>query len=165
LQDGCERESLGGIVTSDGSREIRLDRIVMAIETIEESLGVLARKQRIDRETYERDSDTRDVVERRFVKTTEATLDIGTELLRYERGRVPESDPATMQTLGEIGVLSEEVAEEMAQAARFRSVLSYTYGDVIDHGVVYEALHDLERYRTFVLAVRDCLDSIDAFDG
>lgn len=44
----------------------RLTRIVTAVETIEESLGVLSRKQQIDREGYKTDSDTRDIVERRF---------------------------------------------------------------------------------------------------
>ena len=69
-----------------------------------------------------------------------------------------------MRALGEVGVLSDETAEARAQAARFRNVLSHTYGDVIDHDVVYEALQDLERYRTFVIAVRDYLDSIGALD-
>ena len=147
-------------MTDDRSGEIRLDRILTAIETIETSLGVLARKQQVGREAYERDSDTRDIVERRFVKTTEAALDIGIEPLRYERDRLPESNPATMRALGEVSVLSDE----MAQAARFRNVLSHTYGEVIDHSVVYEALQDLERYRTFVVAVRDHLDSIEVLN-
>jgi len=133
-------------MTSDDAPEIRLDRVLTAVETIGASLEVLARKGRVDRGTYERDPDTRDVVEQRFVKATEAALDIGTEPLRRERDRLPESNPATMRALGEVGVLSDERAEARAQAARFRNVLSHTYGDVIDHDVVYEALQDLERY-------------------
>lgn len=80
-------------MTSDDAPEIRLDRVLTAVETIGASLGVLARKGRVDRGTYERDPDTRDVVERRFVKATEAALDIGTEPLRRERDRLPESNP------------------------------------------------------------------------
>ena len=91
----------------------RLRRIIDAVETIEESLGVLSEKRReIDRETYKSDAETRDVVERRFVKTTEAAIDIGTVLVIHERGAPPESNPETMQTLEEIGVLSEELADE-----------------------------------------------------
>ncbi len=67
-----------------------------------------------------------------------------------------------MRILGEIGVLSPTTAEQMTQAARFRNVLSHTYGQIIDHGMVYNALQDLERYRTFVLEVRDYLDDIGA---
>jgi Uncharacterized conserved protein len=118
----------------------RLTRIVTAVETIEESLGVLSRKQQIDREGYKTDSDTRDIVERRFVKMTEATINIAEELVKHERGKPPASNPASMRALGDIGVLSGSLAEEMAQSARIRNVLSHTYGDIIDHDVVYDAL-------------------------
>ncbi|WP_436926739.1 type VII toxin-antitoxin system HepT family RNase toxin [Halosimplex amylolyticum] len=143
----------------------RLQRIVDAVETIEDSIGVLAEKRRqTDRETYKTDPDTRDIVERRFVKTTEAALDIGTVLVVHERGDPPESNPATMRSLGDLGILSEELADEMAATARFRNVLAHTYGDAIDDDVVYDALDDLERYRSFLLAVREHLDSIGALE-
>lgn len=152
-------------MTTDDFPTDRLNRILTAVETIEESLGVLARKQRISRDEYESDSDTRDIVERRFVKMTEASIDIGEELVKHERNQPPASNPESMRALGEIGVLSPTLAEEMAQGARFRNVLSHTYGNIINHDVVYNALQDLERYRTFVKEVRDYLDSIGALDN
>ncbi|ERG95739.1 MAG: hypothetical protein J07HQW2_02199 [Haloquadratum walsbyi J07HQW2] len=63
-------------MTDEGLPADRLNRILTAVETIEQSLGVLARKQQINREDYKNDSDTRDIVERRFVKMTEAAIDI-----------------------------------------------------------------------------------------
>jgi uncharacterized protein YutE (UPF0331/DUF86 family) len=151
-------------MTDGGLPSDRLNRILTAVETIDESLGVLTRKQRISRADYKTDSDTRDIVERRFVKMTEAAIDIAEELVKYDRGQPPGSNPESMRTLGEMGVLSDSLAEEMAQGARFRNVLSHTYGNIIDHDVVYNALQDLERYRSFVQAVRDYLDSIGALD-
>lgn len=151
-------------MTTDGFPADRLNRILTAVETIEESLGVLARKQPISRDAYKTDSDTRDIVERRFVKMTEASIDIGTELVKHERGQPPASNPASMQALGEVGVLSGSLAEEMAQGARFRNVLSHTYGSIIDHDAVYNALQDLDRYQMFVKEVREYLDSIGALD-
>lgn len=151
-------------MTDGGLPSDRLNRILTAVETIDESLGVLTRKQRISRADYKTDSDTRDIVERRFVKMTEAAIDIAEELVKYDRGQPPGSNPESMRTLGEMSVLSDSLAEEMAQGARFRNVLSHTYGNIIDHDVVYNALQDLERYRSFVQAVRDYLDSIGALD-
>ena len=151
-------------MTTDDFPADRLNRILTAVETIEESLGVLARKQRLSRDEYKSDSDTRDIVERRFVKMTEASIDIGEELVKHERGHPPASNPESMRALDEIGVLSSTLAEEMAQGARFRNVLSHTYGRIIDNDVVYNALQDLERYRLFVQAVRDHLDTIGALD-
>jgi len=115
-------------MTDEGLPGDRLNRILTAVETIDESLGVLARKQQVGREDYKADSDTRDIVERRFVKMTEAAIDIAEELVKHERGQPPASNPASMRALGEIGVLSGSLAEEMAQGARFRNVLSTPTG-------------------------------------
>jgi uncharacterized protein YutE (UPF0331/DUF86 family) len=124
-------------MTDEGLPADRLNRILTAVETIEESLGVLARKQQIDRKDYKNDSGARDIVERRFVKMTEAAIDIDEGLVKHERGQPPASNLASMRTLGELGVLSGSLVEEMAQGARFRNVLSHTYGNIIDHDIVY----------------------------
>jgi hypothetical protein len=49
-----------------------------------------------------------------------------------------------MRALGEIGVLSGSLAEEMAQGTRFRNVLSHTYGNIIDHDV--ERIDDVAEF-------------------
>ncbi|MFP8953850.1 type VII toxin-antitoxin system HepT family RNase toxin [Natrialbaceae archaeon A-arb3/5] len=142
-----------------------MNRVLDAVETIETSLGILADKRDVvDRETYRTSTEIQDVVERRFVKMTEATLDIGTTLVIDERGEPPSSNPATMRQLGALGIVSADVADTMAEAARFRNVLAHTYGNAIEHDVVYDALSDLERYRTFVVEIRDYLDDIGALD-
>lgn len=76
-----------------------------------------------------------DTVQRRGIRREE-----------HERGQLPASEPASMGALGALGVLSPRLAEEMTQAGRFRNVLSHTYGNIIDHELVYNALQDLERY-------------------
>lgn len=101
--------------------------------------------------------------EHRFVKMTEAAIDIGEELVKYERGKPPASNPATMRSLADLGIISEDIGEEMARTTRFRNVLAHTYGEVIDHDTVYTALQDIERYRDFLTSVRDYLDEIGAF--
>ena len=98
------------------------------------------------------------------MKLTEAAIDIGTVLLVYERGEPAESNPGTMRALTEEDILQEETADKMANAARFRNVLAHTYGPVIDQDTVYDALQDLDRYRTFLQEVRAYLDSIDALE-
>jgi uncharacterized protein YutE (UPF0331/DUF86 family) len=141
-----------------------VERVLTAAETIAESLGVLAEYQSMDREAYRDDREARDVVERRFVKATEAALDIGSTLVVHERGSVPDSNPGTMRALADEGVLTEATAESMAQAARFRNVLAHTYGSVIDHDAVYDGLQDLERYRGFLREVRTYLHETGEFD-
>lgn len=151
-------------MSANGMPSDRINRILTAVETIEESLGILARKQRVSREEYKADTETQDIVERRFVKMTEAAIDIAEALVKHEQGEPPSSNPESMRVLGEIGVLSDSLAEEMAQSARFRNVLSHTYGQIIDHDIVYNALQDLDRYRDYVQAIREHLNSIGALD-
>lgn len=103
-----------------------VERILDAVETIEVSLSVLVEKQSISRETYQTDRESRDVVERRFVKLTEATLDIARTLVSHERGAPPKSNPAAMVALDDAGVFARTTATEMVQAARFRNVLTHT---------------------------------------
>lgn len=136
-----------------------VERIVDAVETIEASLSVLAETQSVSRETYRTDRETRDVVERRFVKLTEATLDIAKTVVTHERGVPPESNPAAMVALDDIEVLDRASKPEMVQAARFRNVLAHTYGNAINHDDVYAALQDLNRYRDFLYDVRAYLEA------
>jgi uncharacterized protein YutE (UPF0331/DUF86 family) len=139
------------------SRE-EIERIVSAVETMEASLGVLADMQSLSRDEYMTDRAARDIVERRFVKLTEAALDIARTLARHERGAQPDSNPAVMVALGDVGVLDDATTKKMTQAARFRNVLAHTYGDAITDDDVYDALQDLDRYRDFLFAVREYLD-------
>ncbi|MCL9813480.1 type VII toxin-antitoxin system HepT family RNase toxin [Natranaeroarchaeum aerophilus] len=134
--------------------ESDIERIVTAVETMEASLAVLADKQALSAADYRSDPETRDVVERRFVKLTEAALDIAKTLAVDERDERPKSNPAAMIVLGDADIIDETTTQKMAEAARFRNVLAHTYGGAINHEEVYEALGDLERYRDFLIAVR-----------
>jgi uncharacterized protein YutE (UPF0331/DUF86 family) len=144
--------------------EADIERIVAAVETMERSLSVLAGKRSLSRTEYRSDRETRDVVERRFVKLTEAALDIAETLAVHEHGTRPESNPGAMVALEAAGVLDGPTAAKMAEAARFRNVPAHTYGDGVDHDDVYDALQDLERYRDFLVAVRDYMREIGALD-
>jgi len=145
--------------------EADIEKLLSAAETIEKSLAILSEKQSLSREQYHADQEIRDIVERRFVKATEAALDIAETIAVNECSTRPESNPAAMQALAEANVVGGDTAEKMVRAARFRNVLAHTYGDVINHDDVYEALHDLERYRDFLFEIRTYLDETDALDS
>ena len=83
------------------------------------------------------------IVERRLETMTQACVDIGRILLVDFDRTVPESNPATMYALNELGVLSDETATAMAEACSFRNVLAHRYGQVIDDELVFEAVGDL----------------------
>lgn len=140
----------------------RVETIVEKIEYVERCIEILAAKQSISEQSFGRDVDTRDAVERRFEKAPGACLDVARMILKDVDGEAPESNAATMEQLGDVGVLAAETAEEMAEAALFRNVLAHEYGEVLDQDLVYEALQDLSRYRRFLHDVRDHHQRVDA---
>lgn len=58
------------------SDSIRVELIVEKAEYVEECLSMLAEKRSIEFEDYVRNVGTRDIVERRFQKATQACIDI-----------------------------------------------------------------------------------------
>jgi hypothetical protein len=96
-----------------------IDRLLVAVETIEESLAILAEQQSIDFGTYRNEPKTQDIFERRFVKATEAALDIAEVIARTIPG-VPtrryglERRPAILILVDE---LSAPLTGELGSAA------------------------------------------------
>lgn len=136
---------------------LRVDRILAKAEYVEESLDVLVDHRSVSREEYVASRERKDIVERRFETMTQACLDIAQILLVDLDVEVPETNPATITALIDQGVLTDETGRQMAEASSFRNVLAHQYGRVIDDEMVHEALQDLDRYRDFLVEVRDFL--------
>ena len=135
----------------------RLEILVDKAEYVESCLGILAEKQAVDLEEFATNTDLRDIVERRFVKMTQACIDIARMLLSDLDIMVPQANPDTMRRLGREGVLSSNTARQMAEACGFRNILAHEYGEIIAKEMVFDALQDLRRYRQFLVDIRDFL--------
>lgn len=140
----------------------RAERIVDKAEHIERSLTVLADKQSLSREAYIDDREQRDVVERRFVTMTQACIDVARLLLGGLDEQIPDPSATVMSRLIELDVLTESTGTAMVDACGLRNVLAHEYGTRIDNEQVYNALQDLERYRDFLVEVRDYLEQAGA---
>lgn len=142
--------------------ELTANRIVEKAEFIEERVQLLSERQSLSEEEYLRDRDAQAIVERRFVTTIQACIDIAGMILKAEGERVPAQSADKLRRLVGTGVLSESLGERMAATAGLRNVLAHQYGTLIDDELVYESLQDLSRFREYLLAVRDYLASHDA---
>ncbi|ACV12119.1 protein of unknown function DUF86 [Halorhabdus utahensis DSM 12940] len=140
----------------------RVETIVEKAEYVETCLEILAANQSVTRESFRENPETRDVVERRFEKASQACIDVARMLVRDLDGNAPGSNAATMRRLGGLDVLTDDTAESMAEAAMFRNILAHEYGDVLDQDIVYDALQDLGRYRDFLVEVYGYLDELGA---
>lgn len=137
--------------------EDRIDRLLEKAAYIETSLELLADKQQVEFGEFTERTELKDVVERRFVTMTQACIDIARMVLVSQDVTPPESNAGTIRELARRDVLSERTADLLAESCRFRNVLAHEYGPVIDDRSVYDALQDLQRYRDFVVEVRDFL--------
>ncbi len=134
-------------------------RVVEKVEYIEEAVIVLSRKQSLEKAAYLGDREQRSIVEREFQTALEACIDIAELLLKAASRDVPDANAEMFARLGRRSLLSEETAEAMQEAARFRNVLAHTYGHDIDDERVYRHLQeDLHWFPTFVREVREVLD-------
>lgn len=81
-------------------------------------------------------------------------MDAGQHICATEQWGPPDSNSATFRIMGGHGVLSEDVAEAMAQASGFRNVLVHEYVAVRDDLVVaqLERRHDLQAFVAEVAA-------------
>jgi len=134
----------------------RANRIADAVESIERLVTQLRDYQDLTHEEYTdpAEQDRRDAIERKFVKLTEATVDIATELCKQEVETLPERRKARIDALVAEGVVDSSLGERLKTALGFRDVLAHTYGPIVNDDIVYDALqNDLERYVEFVEAV------------
>lgn len=143
-------------MSRDSLSAARANRIADAVEAIEELVTQLQEHQELSHEEYTEPTaqDRRDAIERKFVKLTEATLDIARELCKQERNNPPERRKAQIEYLASEDIVDEELAEQLQEAVGFRDVLAHTYGSIVNDDIVYDALQNsLERYIVFVEAV------------
>ena len=136
------------------------NRIADAVEDIERNVARLRELRDISREAYTAADrqDLRDAVERKFVKLTEAVLDVAATVLRHERDDVPDRRKGKIAALRDIGVIDRGLETRLSDAVEFRDVLAHTYGPVVNDDLVYDALQtDHERYVAFVEAIHTYL--------
>jgi uncharacterized protein YutE (UPF0331/DUF86 family) len=130
--------------------KIKLGKLETYIQGLEDKRGASL-------ETFRLDRDLQDIVERRFVKAIQASIDVASHFV----ASIPSREPGTYRDLftvfAEEEILDADLAERMGEMAGFRSVLAHDYAD-IDHDRVHEHLEHLDRFREFAAAIHAHVD-------
>jgi uncharacterized protein YutE (UPF0331/DUF86 family) len=132
------------------------DRVTSKLGSLEANLEGLREKQTASKEAYLTDRDLRDVVERRFEKAIQASLDIASHIVASEGYREPNDYGDLFRILEENGVLSPELADRMVEMAGFRNVLAHEYAGIDDERV-YEQLQDVTQFDAYAEEVLDVI--------
>ncbi len=99
------------------------------------------------------DSDRLKAVKYSFVVAIEVAVDVAHHLVSTMRLRAPRSYADAFAVLGEAGLLSVELIDELAPMAGFRNLLVHGYARVDDSRVVtilHTRVNDLERFAVAV---------------
>jgi uncharacterized protein YutE (UPF0331/DUF86 family) len=93
-------------------------------------------KSKITLNDYLKDEDTQDVVERRFQTAIESCLNVGNHLISVFDLKMPEDYASVFYSLAKGKIISVQLAEEMADLARFRNLLVHLYWK-LDHKSIH----------------------------
>jgi uncharacterized protein YutE (UPF0331/DUF86 family) len=104
-------------------------------------LGQLAEFRDADLDVYRNDWKVQRIVERTLHLAIESCMDLADHIVADRRLRVPDTDAATFQILGEAGVLSNDLTTSLAQMVGFRNLLVHDYAR-IDPELVLRAVRD-----------------------
>jgi uncharacterized protein YutE (UPF0331/DUF86 family) len=99
--------------------------------------------------------------ERLLEITVQAAIDINNHLLKEQFKIVISSNAIGFQELNRYGVISEELANQLADSARLRNHLAHRYYE-IDYEIVFIVLSKvLDHYPLYVHQIENFIDSLE----
>ncbi|AGF96887.1 type VII toxin-antitoxin system HepT family RNase toxin [Methanosarcina mazei] len=132
-------------------------RILAHLRELDESQKDWQRYQSISLEDLKKDRDKRNMVLHAMLVSIQAAIDIATSLIAKEGLGKPATYRETFEILGQAGLISEELAEELSDLAGFRNVLVHIYWQ-LDFDQVYGILqNDLKTLKSFLQEVKGLL--------
>ncbi|MFP4027790.1 MAG: type VII toxin-antitoxin system HepT family RNase toxin [Candidatus Brocadiia bacterium] len=105
-----------------------------------------------EREEFDTTRDLRDIAERNFEVAAQCCIDIAHRIISLEEARKPQDYYESFLRLGELDVISDDLARTLAPLAGFRNALVHEYAKV-DWDEVYgnfDRLSDLEDFKRAV---------------
>lgn len=128
-------------------------RVTALLHRLRSELDAIARSVDRPDEALLTDSDALPALKYRLIVAVEACVDVADHVISSETLRPGASFADSFASLGEAGWVPEELADQLADAARFRNLLVHQYADVDDARVVAiarERMADLEAFRAAV---------------
>ncbi len=124
------------------------ERLRRVLQRVSDDIGRLRRYETMEPESLLSDETRIGDLLRRFQTAIEGCIDAAQHVCASEGWGAPDSNAHAMLVLGSHDVLTGELAEAMADHARFRNVLVHLYADVDEARAVARLarLGELDRY-------------------
>lgn len=133
------------------------EQLEARLERLEEMLEQLEEVRRGGEDAYLTDPQRRLATERLLQLSIQICIDLAAQVVSEQSVAPPSSYAEVFKILGDKGVISGEVAERLANAARQRNLLVHLYME-IDDRAVFASLAFLDDIREFATAVARLAD-------
>lgn len=124
------------------------------MDELHERLSRLEPLRNKSRSDFDKDAFLRDIVERNLEIAAQCCIDISNRIISLERAKKPQDYYEAFIRLGELNVLPEEFARNLAPIAGFRNVLVHEYLGV-NWDEVYKNLQETDDLARFAALVRE----------
>ncbi|MCS4540732.1 MAG: DUF86 domain-containing protein [Euryarchaeota archaeon] len=128
---------------------VNKDKLASITGEVKKALGVLKEYQVEDEETLIQDLKALGAIKYYFILAIEACVDICNHIIAKEYSEAPESYADCFRILREKGIISNELAENLMNMAKFRNLLVHLYSKVDNKrlfSILKENLSDIEKY-------------------
>ncbi len=121
-------------------------------QEISDSLERLEKIKTLSKEEFLKNQDSRDIASYRLLVAIEAALNICYHISAKKLKKAPDEYAECFGILGEGGIISNDLAEQLKKMARFRNMLVHMYWKM-DYEIVFDILQkDLDLLRQFTRA-------------
>jgi uncharacterized protein YutE (UPF0331/DUF86 family) len=122
-------------------------------EEITDSLKRLEKIKKSSKDKFLKDRDLQDIASYRLMVAIEAALSLCYHVSAKKLQKAPGEYAECFVILGEAGIISQELAEELKKMARFRNMLVHMYWKV-DYEIVFNIIQEnLDQLRQFTAAI------------
>ena len=122
---------------------IEVEVIKRKLSVIVENLKALKPVVAMKKDEYERDLYKRKATERLLQELIEAAIDINTHIIVQTGSPPPDDYYESFIRAGKLGIISSELAENLAPSAGLRNRLVHEY-DQLDHSLILKAVRTAE---------------------
>ncbi|KYC39553.1 hypothetical protein WA1_32040 [Scytonema hofmannii PCC 7110] len=136
--------------------------VLVRIRLIVKYCDSLEKFKSISLDEYLGDFDRQLIVERLIQLMVEAATDINKYLLLQLYEINPTTNFDSFSEAGQKGIITQNLADELAQSVGMRNILVYLYEDINSRIVFSVIPKALEQYRLYVQQVTAYLDSLEA---
>ena len=130
--------------------EYNSDRIKQIIGEINTSLKKLEKIKDLKENYFLSNSEKIDSAKYNLIVVTEGVIDIGNHIIAKEKARVPADYAETFDILVEIGLIPENLGENLKKMAKFRNLLVHLYWKIDDRKILQITKENLVDIKSFL---------------